>query len=69
MNHASALLCLTLRRVLEALTMYPDRTDFKRKYPELEDKDIRQAFTFAAAMVDDKSYPRRRSNGHLQVLL
>lgn len=26
---------LTVRRVLEALAMYPDRTELKREYPEL----------------------------------
>ena len=33
---------LTLRRVLEALAIYPDRAELKREYPELEDEDIRQ---------------------------
>ena len=45
---------LTVRRVLEALAIYPDRTELKREYPELEDEDIRQALEFAAALVDDK---------------
>jgi len=48
---------LTVRRVLEALAIYPDRTELKREYPELEDEDIRQALTFAAALVDDKVLP------------
>ena len=34
---------LTVRRVLEALSVYPDREEFKREYPEIEDEDIRQA--------------------------
>ncbi|HMC29874.1 MAG TPA: DUF433 domain-containing protein [Candidatus Angelobacter sp.] len=45
---------LTVRRVLEALAIYPDRAELKREYPELEDEDIRQALEFAAALVDDK---------------
>jgi uncharacterized protein (DUF433 family) len=45
---------LTVRRVLEALATYPDRSELKREYPELEDEDIRQALAFAAALVDDK---------------
>jgi uncharacterized protein (DUF433 family) len=45
---------LTVRRVLEALAVYPDRTDLKREYPELEDEDIRQALAFAAASLDNK---------------
>src|SRR5580700_292672 len=48
---------LTLRRVLEALAIYPDRAELKREYPELEDEDIRQALAFAAALVDDKVLP------------
>lgn len=48
---------LTVRRVLEALATYPDRTELKREYPELEDEDIRQALAFAAALIDDKILP------------
>jgi uncharacterized protein (DUF433 family) len=38
---------VTVRRVLEALATYPDREEFKREYPEIEDEDIRQALAFA----------------------
>ena len=48
---------LTVRRVLEALAVYPDRIELQREYPELEDEDIRQALAFAAALVDDKVLP------------
>jgi uncharacterized protein (DUF433 family) len=48
---------LTVRRVLEALAVYPDRVKLRREYPELEDEDIRQALAFAAALVDDKVLP------------
>lgn len=48
---------LTVRRVLEALAIYPERAELKREYPELEDEDIRQALAFAAALVDDKVLP------------
>ena len=48
---------LAVRRVLEALAVYPDRGELKREYPELEDEDIRQALAFAAALVDDKVLP------------
>jgi uncharacterized protein (DUF433 family) len=37
---------LTVRRVLEALATYPDRAEFKREYPEIDDEDIRQALAF-----------------------
>lgn len=49
---------LTVRRVLEACSLYPDRESLRREYPELEDEDIRQALAFAAASLDDKVLPR-----------
>ena len=48
---------LTVRRVLEAIAMYPDREELGREYPELEDEDIRQALEYAAATLDDKTLP------------
>ena len=45
---------LTVRRVLEALAIYPDRDELRTEYPELEDEDIRQALAFAAANLDDR---------------
>lgn len=45
---------ITVRRVLEALAIYPDREELRREYPELEDEDIRQALAFAAASLDDR---------------
>lgn len=46
---------LTVRRVVEAVALYPDRQDLSRQYPELEDEDIRQALLFAAANLDDQT--------------
>ena len=45
---------LTVRRVVEAAALYPDRAELKREYPGLEDEDIRQALAFAAANLDDR---------------
>ena len=45
---------LTVRRVVEAVALYPDRAELKQKYPELEDDDIRQALEFAADNLDDQ---------------
>jgi uncharacterized protein (DUF433 family) len=39
---------LTVRRVVEAVALYPYRAELKQEYPELEDDDIRQALEFAA---------------------
>lgn len=48
---------LTVRRVLEAAALYPDRVELKREYPELEDEDIAQALDFAARNLDDQILP------------
>ena len=45
---------LTVRRVVEAVATYPDRSDLKREYPELEEEDIREALEYAAASLDDR---------------
>lgn len=45
---------LTVRRVVQAVALYPDRTELKGEYPELEEEDIRQALDYAAANLDDK---------------
>lgn len=45
---------LTVRRVVESVAAYPDRSELKKQYPELEDDDIRQALEFAAASLADQ---------------
>ena len=45
---------ITVRRVLEALAVYPDRAELKREYPEIEDEDIKQALGYAATYLDDR---------------
>ena len=45
---------LTVRRVIEMLAIYPDRTELRHEYPELEDEDIREALVYAAANVEDR---------------
>jgi uncharacterized protein (DUF433 family) len=45
---------LTVRRVVEAVATYPDRSDLHREHPELEEEDIREALAYAAANLDDK---------------
>ena len=48
---------LTVRRVLEAMAIYPDREELRSHYPELEDDDLRQALEYAATVLDDKTVP------------
>ena len=45
---------LTVRRVVEAVALYPNREDLKREFPELEEEDIHDALAYAAAHLDDK---------------
>ena len=45
---------LTVRRVVEAVARYPDRSELLAEYPELEDEDIRQALEFAASALEDQ---------------
>ena len=48
---------LTVRRVVEAVALYPDRAELKAEYPELEDEDIRQTLELAALSVADEILP------------
>ena len=48
---------LTVRRVIEALAVWPDWDDLRREYPELEPEDIRQALAFAARNLDESVQP------------
>jgi uncharacterized protein (DUF433 family) len=38
---------LTVRRVVEAVRLYPEPEDLYRNYPDLEPEDVRQALDFA----------------------
>jgi uncharacterized protein (DUF433 family) len=48
---------LSVRRVVEAVGLYPDCAELPRESPELEEEDIRQALAFAAASLDDRVLP------------
>lgn len=43
---------LTVRRVVEAVGLYPDREELKREFPELDDEDICQALDYAAQSLE-----------------
>ena len=45
---------VTVRRVLELLAAYPDRTVLLAEYPFFEPDDLQQALRYAAATVDDE---------------
>ncbi len=44
---------LTVRRIVEAVSLYPNRDELFRNYPELEPEDVTQAIEFAAANLED----------------
>jgi uncharacterized protein (DUF433 family) len=44
---------ITVKRVLLALAECPDRDDFRRAYPDLDDEDVRQALAYGAANLED----------------
>jgi len=45
---------LAVRRVVQAVALYPDRNELKSEYHELEDKDIAQALNHTARSLDDQ---------------
>jgi len=49
---------LTVRRVVEAVALYPDWDDLRKEYPDMEREDIRQALEFAALNLDHQIIPR-----------
>jgi uncharacterized protein (DUF433 family) len=49
---------LTVRRVVEAVALYPNRAELFREYPELQEEDIRQALDFADANLPDATPSR-----------
>ena len=46
---------LTVRRVVEAVALYPNRDDLFRNYPEPEQEDLNLALAFAAANLEDRA--------------
>jgi len=47
---------LSVRRVVEAVALYPDWEELQLEYPELEKEDIRQALQFAAANLHEQRF-------------
>lgn len=47
---------LTVRRVLEIAALYPDASERRREFPELDDEDVRQALHYAALHLPDQIF-------------
>ena len=45
---------ITVKRVVEAVALHPDREELFREYPELQSEDIRQALEYAAFSVGEE---------------
>jgi uncharacterized protein (DUF433 family) len=45
---------ITVRLVLEILAAYPERKELFADYPDLEEADLQQALSFAAAQLDKR---------------
>lgn len=46
---------LTVRRVLEIASLYPDAAERRKDYPELENEDVAQAIRYAALYLPDQT--------------
>lgn len=44
---------LTVRRVVAAAALYPNRGELLKEFPELDAEDVRQALEFTACNLDD----------------
>ena len=44
---------LTVRRVIELLTIYPNREELYQEFPELQEEDIKQALIYVSSYLDD----------------
>lgn len=51
---------ITVRRVLELLAAFSDRSALIAEYPFLEPEDLQQALRYAAAAVDDDRFTLHR---------
>ena len=49
---------ISVRRVVEAVALYPNWDNLRKEYRELEPDDIRQVLEFAACRLEDESLPR-----------
>ena len=45
---------ISVKRGLEMLAVYDDWKELFNEYPELEEKDLKQALEYAAASLEDK---------------
>jgi uncharacterized protein (DUF433 family) len=52
---------ISVRRALEVIAQYPDRTQLQGDYPGLDDESIRQVLAFAARLVDGDIVPLDRT--------
>jgi uncharacterized protein (DUF433 family) len=45
---------LTVRRVIELVAIYPDRSELYAEFPSLEEEDIQQSLLYASTQLADR---------------
>ena len=45
---------LTVRRVIELVAIYPDRSELYAEFPSLEEEDIQQSLLYASTQLSDR---------------
>lgn len=53
---------LTVRRVLQLIAQYPDRSELLSEFSELEEEDLRQVLEFAASSLSDEVHLFRQAS-------
>jgi len=48
---------LTVRRVIEIISLYKSREEIFTEFPELEEEDIKQVLDYVQTLLDDKIIP------------
>ena len=48
---------ITVKRVLEIISIYQTRNEIFQEYPELEEEDIKQALEYVGLLLQDKIIP------------
>lgn len=51
---------LTVKRILEIVSIYQSRQEIFQEFPELEEDDIKQALEYASLLLQDKTIPISR---------
>lgn len=48
---------LTVKRVIEIISLYPSRQEIFKEFPELEEEDVRQVLEYVQTLLEDRIIP------------